>query len=104
MYSTKRPFAVVRYHKNYDTTTNGRDGAAPSPFDRPGMKSPALLSIVRVSARLPRTFTLAECADMGLDLLIPFIPDAGQMETYGRALHVAGRLMIYIGGILMLLF
>jgi hypothetical protein len=41
---------------------------------------------------------------MGLDFLIPFIPTPDQMETTGRALHMTGRLMIYIGGILMLLF
>jgi hypothetical protein len=41
---------------------------------------------------------------MGLDFVIPFIPDPGQMETFGRGLHMTGRLLIYVGGILMLLF
>jgi hypothetical protein len=48
--------------------------------------------------------TLAERADMGFDYLIPFIPTPDQAEAFGRGLHMTGRLLIYIGGILMLLF
>jgi len=41
---------------------------------------------------------------MGFDYLIPFIPTPDQAEAFGRGLHMTGRLLIYIGGILMLLF
>jgi len=41
---------------------------------------------------------------MDLDFLIPLIPDAGQMDAYGQGLRFTGKLLIYIGGILMLLF
>lgn len=39
-----------------------------------------------------------------LPLIIPYIPTAEQAVALGRTLHTAGRLMIYVGGILMLLF
>lgn len=39
-----------------------------------------------------------------IPLVIPYIPTAEQAVALGRWLHVTGRLMIYVGGILMLLF
>lgn len=41
---------------------------------------------------------------MGWEFVIPLIPNAEQLVALGRTLHMTGRLMIYVGGILMLLF